>query len=299
MGKSGNDNTQLIEAARTRLQWYTLEASEEEFDAEEVDALVNLLNTLEPVNVEETQSAEVILERFHEYVAMRDAEEGVASDKSSEIKKKYSVPTAFVKNHKLIATAAAIFILIIVTGGSLGAVNASKGNGFFYWLNKDEKGMTMITSPQNMGEGLMVEKEIEYASIDDVPEEYREYLVDIEEIEVLRDYDLIYITVHHNEGYFGVKRCFENSKTKERIYVGNFIFPDRVILTRETHLSKALENDTIENQEEGVLIRENPDGNEEYTIYFYKDNIQYYVEGNANKNVLLEIAGEYRKIVFG
>ena len=53
---NGNDNRQLIEAAKERLRWYTVEASEEEFDAEEVDALVNLLSTLEPVETEDVQS---------------------------------------------------------------------------------------------------------------------------------------------------------------------------------------------------------------------------------------------------
>ena len=71
---NGKTNKQLIEAAKERLQWYTLEATDEEFDEEEVDALVELLNKLEPLEVAEEQASEVALERFRSYAEMREAE---------------------------------------------------------------------------------------------------------------------------------------------------------------------------------------------------------------------------------
>lgn len=294
---NGKDTTQLIKVAKERLRWYTLEASETEYDEEEVEALVNLLSALEPVEDAEVQSDEVVLDRFHEYVKMRDAEEGIAS-KFSSTKKKYSGVTVFVKTHKIIVTAASILMLIIVAGGSLGAVNASKGNGFFYWLNRDEKGITMITSPENMGEGLTVEKEMEYASIEDVPEEYREYLVDLDEIDALREYDLMCIRVHLTESYFGIKRFFRDDSGKEEICVGVFVFSDKFRFTSEAYHGENVEISIGDEAKDNILIRENASGNIEYMMYFYKDNAKYYVEGNTTKDNLMEITEKYRGLIF-
>lgn len=294
---NGKDTTQLIEATKERLRWYTLEASEEEYDAEEVEALVNLLSTLEPVETEESQSDEVVLERFHEYVEMRDAEEGIASHRSSANKKKYSGLATFVKAHKFVA-AAAVLIVVIVAGGSLGAVNASKGNGFFYWLNRDEKGMTMITSPENMDGEKVVDGAVEYASVDEVPEKYRKYLVDLQEIELLQEYELKYIRVHYMESYFGVKRFYTDDSGKEVICVGAFVFYDKTRLSREVYLSESVEIAIESELEKSTLERENPDGDVEYRMSFYKDNVVYYVEGIVPKDILSEITSKYKEIVF-
>lgn len=295
--QNGNNNTQLIEAAKERLRWYTMEASEEEYDAEEVEALVILLSTLEPVDSVEMQSEEQMLERFHEYVEMRDAEEGQDSLKQTVEKKKNSKIVAFIKKHKMPAVAATIFLMIIVAGGSMGAVNASKGNGFFYWLNRDEKGMTMITSPENMGEGMVVEEEEKYFRMEDVPKKYQKYVIDVDCIELLEEYKLEYIKGIRTESYCGVKQCLKDGTGEIEIYLGAFVFSDKKRLTYEAYLGTEDEYNLKNVQEDTILIRENPSGDAEYKIYFYKDNIQYYVEGNVNKNILFELAIEYKDIV--
>lgn len=42
-------NEKLINDLYEKLHWYTFEASDEQFDAEEVDAIVQLLDVLEPM----------------------------------------------------------------------------------------------------------------------------------------------------------------------------------------------------------------------------------------------------------
>lgn len=42
------DNESLIQEIQKRLDWYTMEASDEEFDADEVQNLLKLLDSLTP-----------------------------------------------------------------------------------------------------------------------------------------------------------------------------------------------------------------------------------------------------------
>lgn len=295
---NGNDNRQLIEAAKERLRWYTVEASEEEFDVEEVDALVNLLSTLEPVETEEIQSDEEALMRFHAYVEMREAEDGISVADEHANKKTNNGLAVFVRTHKFIATAAAVLIMVMIAGGSLGAVNASKGNGFFYWLKKDKEGMTMITSPENLDNNTSVEYAVEYSKVEDVPREYQEYLVDVSGIEQLDGYKQQYITIQSDAKYIGIKRYFTDDTMQKNIYMGVFMYPEKVGLYSEVYLGENLEDNIEVEQNEGVLGKENPDGDMEYTLFFYKDNVRYYVEGNIDKALLEEIAKEYKNIVF-
>ena len=58
----------LIEELYERLWWYTYEASEEEFDEKEVDAITRLLDVLEPVHDDRAYEpgADAALKRFWE-----------------------------------------------------------------------------------------------------------------------------------------------------------------------------------------------------------------------------------------
>ncbi len=44
--------TELMKILERRLQWYILEAKEEEFDVEEIDFIIKILQVVEPVEVE-------------------------------------------------------------------------------------------------------------------------------------------------------------------------------------------------------------------------------------------------------
>ena len=154
-------NAEWIASVEERLRWFLEEATDEEFDAEEVDTLVSLLNKLKPLESVEILSDEEALAKFHEYAELRDAEELTNSNVTEEDVQKNAVFEKqrshnrlrhFVKNHKLVSAAAAIMLVVLVAGGTMGAVDANKGNGFFYWLQKDDEGMTMWTSPESMDE---------------------------------------------------------------------------------------------------------------------------------------------------
>ncbi len=71
-----NNASKLIKAMEKRLRWYMLEASEEEFDAEEVDFIIAFLKAVVPIDVdfEDTEIAyKKLMKRIEEEP---DAEEG-------------------------------------------------------------------------------------------------------------------------------------------------------------------------------------------------------------------------------
>ena len=56
------------------------------------------------------------------------------------------------------------------------AVNAEKHGGFFWWMDKNEEGTTMITSPESSNKESENCARKEYDSVEDVPEIYKKYV---------------------------------------------------------------------------------------------------------------------------
>ncbi|HJC86639.1 MAG TPA: hypothetical protein H9926_01305, partial [Candidatus Eisenbergiella intestinigallinarum] len=72
----------LIEELYERLWWYTYEASEEEFDEKEVDAITRLLDVLEPVHDDQAfePGADAALKRFWERYGEEEENASVSSE---------------------------------------------------------------------------------------------------------------------------------------------------------------------------------------------------------------------------
>lgn len=295
----GKNNTQLVAAVKERLRWYTMEASEEEFDADEVDALVNLLNTLEPIEANEHQDDEQILERFHAYVELREAKEPESGERAVKSKRAHKGLSALIKAHKFVAVAAAVLLVIIVAGGSMGAVNASQGKGFFFWLKRDKEGATMITSPKSMDDAVFFSADAVYEALEAVPQEYRGYLVTKEEIKELQDYELKNITVHKSESFCRIVECFADRAGEKNVYIEVFIYADKMTMSREAYLGKEVQlPESDDDLQVGTIVRENSNGEEENTIYFFEDNVQYCIEGDVGYEILEQIAEAYKTIKF-
>jgi len=71
----------LIADLKERLRWYTYAADKNEFDVKEVEAIVNLLRVLEPIEEPEYFNAEKGLERFWKYYEQRQAEEAMLRER--------------------------------------------------------------------------------------------------------------------------------------------------------------------------------------------------------------------------
>ena len=127
-------NEKLINDLYEKLHWYTFEASDEQFDAEEVDAIVQLLDVLEPMKEDPRYPSDpaAARERF-------DRRFGVEEDAAGEVdieseagadgvnagrkkgwkRKKFLIRLGF-------GVAACIVLMLSVNVGSLSLIHISK-----------------------------------------------------------------------------------------------------------------------------------------------------------------------------
>lgn len=74
------DNESLIQEIQKRLDWYTMEASDEEFDADEVQNLLKLLDGLTPEEEKDRLSSDEVVDNFWKYCAEREEEERILAE---------------------------------------------------------------------------------------------------------------------------------------------------------------------------------------------------------------------------
>lgn len=82
------DNESLIQEIQKRLDWYTMEASDEEFDADEVQNLLKLLDGLTPEEEKDRLSSDEVVDNFWKYCAEREEEERILAEPDEPEKKK-------------------------------------------------------------------------------------------------------------------------------------------------------------------------------------------------------------------
>lgn len=303
------DNKSLIQEVTKRLDWYTMEASDEEFDADEVQTLLKLLDSLKGEEKEEELPVEEALDSFWKYCEKRQEEERIlaADGKESEENRKTKPEKKegrmrqflwYFHKHR-IAVVTAVALIVIMLGGSWQmAVNAEKHGGFFWWMDKNEEGTTLITAPE--GENRDSEKSIEenYYSLEDVPYAYAQYARIPFEISSLDkdNYSLSHIEVTKSNKADTVNDYFE--KEEEILCFEVMVYPQEILRVRENYPGYAFceefENDGINLE---VFEKEEENGKQRYVIYFYYGNKKYAVFGIDSKEKLKEIAVEYLQAV--
>lgn len=300
------DKESLIREVTKRLDWYTMEASDEEFDADEVQTLLKLLDSLKGEEKEEELPVEEALDSFWKYCEKRQEEERIlaADGKESEANRKTEPEKKEGRMHQFlwyfhkhrIAVVTAVALIVIMLGGSWQmAVNAEKHGGFFWWMDKNEEGTTMITAPE---ESDIKISDI-YDKVEDVPEEYKEYALIPFELSgfIGGDYNLSRIEVIKSNKVDSIYDYFENEK-EEILYFEIKRYRQEILRVRETYpgyvFCEEFENDGINLE---VFQKEEESGKQRYVIYFYYRNEKYAVVGVDSKEKLKEIAVEYLQAV--
>lgn len=303
------DKESLIREVTKRLDWYTMEASDEEFDADEVQTLLKLLDSLKGEEKEEELPVEEALDSFWKYCEKRQEEERILAADGKESEENHKTKPEkkegrmrqflwYFHKHR-IAVVTAVALIVIMLGGSWQmAVNAEKHGGFFWWMDKNEEGTTLITAPE--GENRDSEKSIEenYYSLEDVPYAYAQYARIPFEISSLDkdNYSLSHIEVTKSNKADTVNDYFE--KEEEILCFEVMVYPQEILRVRENYPGYAFceefENDGINLE---VFEKEEENGKQRYVIYFYYGNKKYAVFGIDSKEKLKEIAVEYLQAV--
>ena len=293
------DKESLIQEIQKRLDWYTMEASDEEFDADEVQSLLKLLDSLTPEEEKDRLSSDEVVDNFWKYCAEREEEERILAEADAPEKKKEHKVLHYFQKHRAVAVAAVVLIVIMLGGSWQMAVNAEKHGGFFWWMDKNEVGTTMITSPEMVGENPQKSVQKVYNRIEDVPDIYREYVnVPYEIMCSFNDgYSMSRIETIETDESDTINEFF----SKEKNPILHFkikIYPQEILRVRETYpgyvFCEEFENEGIDLE---VFRKQEDNGNLSYIIYFYYGNEKYAVAGINDKEFLKEIAVKYQEAV--
>lgn len=139
MEQSGNTGKeQLTEELKKRLRWYQEEASDEEVDADEIDAILNLLAQLEPEEQNKGKTEEEAYRLFEEkYLPAFQKRMGTDAEKDGNNGRKRHVMGK--KAVRYAAIAAAVVVLLF-TALNIGTYAATKKGFFeFIWQNSSGK----------------------------------------------------------------------------------------------------------------------------------------------------------------
>ena len=293
------DNESLIQEIQKRLDWYTMEASDEEFDADEVQNLLKLLDGLTPEEEKDRLSSDEVVDNFWKYCAEREEEERILAEADETEKKKEHKVLHYFQKHRAVVVAAAVLIVIMLGGSWQMAVNAEKHGGFFWWMDKNEEGTTMITSPETHVRDSIKKVKENYYSIENVPQIYKKY-VDIP-YEIMQLYEEKYtmsrIQIVKADESDTIYEFF-NKGQDEILHFEIKIYPRKILRVRETYpgyvFCEEFENDGINLE---VFSKQEDNGNQSYIIYFYYGNEKYAVVGINDKDFLKDIAIKYQEAV--
>ncbi|WP_419022001.1 hypothetical protein, partial [Holdemanella sp.] len=293
------DNESLIQEIQKRLDWYTMEASDEEFDADEVQNLLKLLDGLTPEEEKDRLSSDEVVDDFWKYCAEREEEERILAEADAPEKKKEHKILHYFQKHRAVAVAAAVLIVIMLGGSWQMAVNAEKHGGFFWWMDKNEEGTTMITSPETHVRDSIKKVKENYYSIENVPQIYKKYVDSPYKIMQLYEeqYTMSRIQIVKADESDTVYEFYNNGQD-EMLYFEIKIYPKEILRVRETYpgyvFCEEFENDGINLE---VFSKQEDNGNQSYIVYFYYGNEKYAVAGTNDKEFLKEIAVKYQEAI--
>lgn len=293
------DKESLIQEIQKRLDWYTMEASDEEFDADEVQNLLKLLDSLIPEEEKDRLSSDEVVDNFWKYCAEREEEERILAEADEPEKKKEHKVLHYFQKHRAVAVAAAVLIVIMLGGSWQMAVNAEKHGGFFWWMDKNEEGTTMITSPETHVRDSIKKVKENYYSIENVPQIYKKYVDSPYKIMQLYEeqYTMSRIQIVKADESDTVYEFYNNGQD-EMLYFEIKIYPKEILRVRETYpgyvFCEEFENDGINLE---VFSKQEDNGNQSYIVYFYYGNEKYAVAGTNDKEFLKEIAVKYQETI--
>lgn len=315
-----NEKKLLLQELKERLDFYTFQASEEQFDAKKVEVLVKQIHEMESDGSASEQDAskqdyEAFLKYREEKLAdaerlaalggegkTTDADHPAASDAvsgSGDTKKRPSVYARWQGSSGFVKAAAVGIAVLLVAGGSMGAVNAQKDGGLIQWLRKNIYGEAIVVEPQkgNFSDGFGFDAAVVYHSPEELPEEYRKYFVDLEGMEGLEGYEQEKILLFGNKSSWYLEIYWKNSEqellmfdiwsTEDSVVVQDRGFDDfenlydKEVSGIEFHVGKKLGDTEVK----------------DVVVYFYYDNKKYMVDGKLSLEKIEEIAVKYAERV--
>lgn len=287
-----NDGDKMVEALRAKLEWYTKEATEEEFDPKAVESILYLMDIYEPleeqfVNVDDawarfekrsgTQSIDGKAQKEDGSDENEAGElQGVLQRKQSSGKSSANV-VSFIRKQKIVVAAVLVILLLALVGTT--QAEAIRQNGFFFWLRQDESGRQMITSPESLESTLDDVYGNTYDDRDAVPAWCKELLGEEANLEEDENLEWKYINTVQMSNYNVVKSCYTDLFERE-VIVGVVSYAEKVTISTELFEEYSYVQCYGEKQNIRYLYnRVEESGRISYCICGVEENNIFFVEG--------------------
>lgn len=198
---------------------------------------------------------------------------------------------AFAMRHKAVV-AAALVLMIFAVGNSIHAV-ANPDTGFFFWLERDDSGVKMMTSPMEITDRTDKSEQVFYDK-DEVPQWGQEWMKLVEAVEMPKDYLWQYFETNELINRTLATSYYFNENLEKALVFGELLYLDKITYSREefTGYTYVESYDGMKNQELDVYSREEA-GKIFYIISFYEGNCKYYIRGEDNLEELKDLTEMY------
>lgn len=358
--QENNKEKLLKRELKEKLDWYTMYASEEEYDEKAVESILYLLDNVDPLEEGCIPSSEEAWEQFckmqgnaKELLPLDGEEEealkavgttdkamvsaldktvvsaldksgasasgeesrsasaaavGTVADKAGDSKPgknagrsngRDSAPRG--KKGKLIrfmphykAAAAVLFLVIaIAVGGSIQA-GAVKNNGFFFWLNRDETGTEMITSPEGLDNVFSETGSNVYYDRNEMPEWTQDWLKMEARFEMPENYEWQCFETKEFDFMKMITGHYLDKNLEQEIRLGVYIYAENAFYNRDGFANyDYVDSYEVAQKQMDIYDKSEETGAIFYAICFYEGNRKYYVSMQDNLDELKKLAQQY------
>ncbi len=200
---------------------------------------------------------------------------------------------AFILRHKAVVAAACVLLLFTV-GNSIHAV-ANPETGFFFWLERDESGIEMMTSPEEIVDLTDTEGNINVCySPKDVPEWAQEWVQIENGIDIPDKYAWQYYEVNELDVRQDINSYYVDRKTGREIVLGGWIYEKEISYFKEGFIDyNYIDSFMLGPKTINIYSKTEESGKIYYIVSFYEENYQCYVRGQDNLDELKQIIEKY------
>lgn len=309
-----NKDDELLKATlKKKLDWYTLYAAEEEYNEEDVEHILSLLDSLEPLEEGEVPPVE---EAWGRFCQMRENSRellplerevplslggGEAADdkKTSGSRERSSIPNKdkgkiikFVLGHKTIV-AAIFLVMVLAVGGSIQAC-AIKNRGFFMWLKHDETGADIFTSPGTLVVETDTMKTSNYTDRNDMPEWSKNWLKIEAEFELPSNYEWQCFQIKEIDYVRNIMSCYLDKDSNRDMMLGIYIYTEGVYYNREGFANYDwFDSYEIDYGQLDVYYNTEETGKLTYVICFYEGNCKYFILMQGDLDEVKKLTEQY------
>ncbi len=207
------------------------------------------------------------------------------------LQRKIGRGSGVVSRHKILV-AAVLILMILVVGNTVQTI-ARHDEDFFFWLNRDDSGTQMITSPEGL-DGSAEKTQTVYYDREEMPEWAQDWLTVEAEIEIPEEYEWQYYEASELDNRRHVASHYLLESSAQEIVVGVWIYLDKLSLNREKYADyNYLESVEIGGNQIDIYNKIETSGKTYFAACFFGERFQYYIQGRDNLDELKNLIELY------